>query len=257
MGGENFFLFILFFLVAAFYSSVGFGGGSSYLAILSLFLTEFYEIRTIALLCNVLVVSSNILLFRKENILDLKSASGFVVLSIPLAFLGANFSLKESTFFILLGSSLVLAAIAMFIQIFINKQQIYLKRGKNSKLVNLISGGMAGLLSGTVGIGGGIFLSPYLNLTKWGTSKQIAAISSFFILVNSLSGITGLVISNQFSLDLIFVLPLLIAVFLGGQLGLRISLKSLSIDKVKSLTALLVLYVGIRILLMNIWGVKI
>jgi uncharacterized membrane protein YfcA len=108
-----------------------------------------------------------------------------------------------------------------------------------------------GLLSGLVGIGGGIFLAPVLNHMKWDKSIKIAALASFFILVNSVSGIAGLLTTGTFELPLVEGIGLAFAVFIGGQIGIRLSLNKLSGKGIKMLTAILVLLVGIRVLLVN------
>ena len=102
-----------------------------------------------------------------------------------------------------------------------------------------------------VGIGGGIFLAPILNHMRWNTSIKIAALASFFILVNSISSIGGLVINDSFEFPLIEGLALMLAVFIGGQIGVRLNLNKLTGMSIKVITAILVLIVGLRILLTN------
>ncbi|UWX55997.1 TSUP family transporter [Maribacter litopenaei] len=106
-----------------------------------------------------------------------------------------------------------------------------------------------------VGIGGGIFRAPILNHLRWDKAIKIAALASFFILVNSVSGLFGLLSSNSLSLPLVETLCLALTVLLGGQLGIRISLKRLSANGIKRVTALLILIVGIRVLLVNGLGI--
>lgn len=243
-------LCIGFFIVATLYSSVGFGGGSSYLALLTLFLTGFFEIRSIALICNLAVVSGSTFLYFKHGHVKLRDFLPFVIASIPLAFLGASFRLSEHVFFIILGCSLILSAIFLSWQTFTtqfksNEVKIY------PKYLSYILGGGIGLLSGLVGIGGGIFLAPVLNHMKWNMAIKIAALSSFFILVNSLSGLGGLLIGGTLELPWVETIALVVTVFLGGQLGIRISLKRLSPKAIKRITALLVFVVGVRVLLVN------
>ncbi|MFK5974782.1 MAG: sulfite exporter TauE/SafE family protein [Flavobacteriaceae bacterium] len=239
-----------FFIVAALYSSVGFGGGSSYLALLTLFLTSFFAMRSIALICNLAVVSGSTFLYFKHGHATLKDFLPFVVASIPLAFLGASFRLSEDVFFSILGCSLILSAI------FLAWQTLSVQYRSNQvksypKYLSYILGGAIGLLSGLVGIGGGIFLAPMLNHLQWNTAIKIAALSSFFILVNSLSGLGGLIKGGTLELPWVETIALVATVFLGGQLGIRISLKRLSSKAIKRVTALLVFVVGIRVLVVN------
>ena len=144
---------------------------------------------------------------------------------------------------------MVVAAFALLIQTFKLKSNYSLE--KYPKIVVYVLGGIIGLLSGLVGIGGGIFLAPILNQLKWDKPLVIASLASFFILVNSISGIGGLLLSNTFKLAWPETIALLLAVFIGGQIGTRLSLKRLSAKRIRILTAFLVLFVGIRVLLTN------
>jgi hypothetical protein len=243
-------LCIGFFVVATLYSAVGFGGGSSYLALLTLFLVSFFAIRSIALVCNLVVVSSSTYLYFKHGHARLKDFLPFVITSIPMAFLGASFRLKEDIFFIILGTALIFSSIFLAWQTFSIKSR-EVNNNPQPKYLGYLIGGGIGLLSGLVGIGGGIFLAPILNHINWDKSVKIAALASFFILVNSISGLGGLVWSNTLELPLIETLVLVVTVFLGGQLGIRISLRKLSAKGIKRITAILVFVVGVRVLLVN------
>ncbi len=248
---DNFILLCFgFFVVATLYSSVGFGGGSSYLALLALFLTEFYAIRSIALLCNLVVVSGSCFLYYKKGLFEIKKFLPFVITSIPLSFLGASFRLKEHVFFIILGITLIVSSVALVVQTLRNRGQSEPHR-KYPVFVNYLLGGAIGFLAGLVGIGGGIFLAPVLNHLRWEKSLTIAALTSFFILVNSISGLGGLVVNDTFQVPVLYALGLMFVVLLGGQLGARITLRKLSGNGIKRLTALLVFSVGIRVLLVN------
>ena len=246
---ENLILLCLgFFVVATLYSSVGFGGGSSYLALLALFLTGFFAIRSVALICNLVVVSGSTYLYFKNGHAKFKDFLPFIAASIPFAFIGASFRLQEHVFFILLGVSLVVSAIFLAWQTFSTSRSDEQMK-TYPKYMNYLLGGFIGLLSGLVGIGGGIFLAPILNHLRWDKSIKIAALASFFILVNSISGLVGLVQGDMLNLPWKETIALVISVLIGGQLGIRLSLKRFTPNGIKRVTALLVLVVGIRILI--------
>ena len=163
MANDLLVLIPIFFLIAMVYSSAGFGGGSSYLAILSLFSFEFTTIRIVALLCNIAVVTGSAWIFYQKGYLKIRQILPLVLLSIPFAFLGGQIKISQDGFFILLGSTLLAASLLMMISK--PKKTIHLPR-----LSNAIIGGSIGFLSGVVGIGGGIFLSPLLYLSRWALS---------------------------------------------------------------------------------------
>ena len=239
-----------FLVIATLYSSVGFGGGSSYLALLALVFVSFFAIRSTALICNLVVVSGSSYLYWKKGHLDFKKFLPFIIASIPMAFLGARFRLSENTFFIILGASLIISALALILQTLKLKKSHEINPNYPPWVTYALGAGI-GLLSGLVGIGGGIFLAPILNHMKWDKSIKIAALASFFILVNSISGIGGLITKGTFELPLVEAIGLVVAVFIGGQIGIRLSLSRLSGNGIKVVTSILVLIVGIRVLLVN------
>lgn len=237
-----------FFLIAALYSSVGFGGGSSYLALLALCIPDFLQIKTAALLCNLIVVSTGSYLYWKEGLFDKKKFFPLAICSVPAAFLGATIHLTQKSFFVFLGLVLALSGILLIAQLFIKGAEKPVV-SNNSWPVNLGLGSGTGFLSGLVGIGGGILLSPILNLLKWDSAKKIAALASFFILVNSIAGLLGQAFSGNFHVQFPLLLLLLLAVFCGGQLGTRLSLRLLKPELVRGLTGVLVSYIGVKLVL--------
>ena len=243
----------IFFFIALFYSSVGFGGGSSYLAILSLVITDFYEIRSTALILNICVVTIGTIVYIKNGVLKPKLLWPFFILSIPMAYLGALIELSQNAFFLFLGSALLLAGIFMLLKFVQSK----LESVEFSTSKKVFLGGSIGLLSGISGIGGGIFLSPVLNLLKWKDSRVIASLASVFILVNSLAGLVGLNVAGTFRLDYDLILKLIIAVILGGSLGSYLSSKKFNLKILGILTAVLVFYVGLKLILDHGFGIQI
>jgi uncharacterized membrane protein YfcA len=239
-------IIILFFTVAILYSSVGFGGGSSYLAILALTGIAFTQIRATALLCNIVVVFGNVYLFYRQKEIDWKKIIPIVICSVPFAFLGGYLKINQQFFFILLGFTLLFAAITMWV----SKRIVSSEENNDSSkpLKNGLYGGFIGFVSGMVGIGGGIFLAPLLHLTNWDTPKKIAATASFFILVNSLAGLAGQYSNPDFYIDWNLTSILLVNVFLGAQIGRRMSNNYFTPIQLKKTTALLIAFVSVRIL---------
>lgn len=244
---SNWEIISLFFLVAVLYSSVGFGGGSSYLAVLALTSLAFTHIRAIALLCNIVVVSGGTYIYIKNKLFNWRKIIPLVVMSVPMAFIGGYLKISQTFFFILLGITLLIAAIFMWTSKYISKKSEHLNF-KKSITKDVSYGGGIGFISGMVGIGGGIFLAPLLHLTKWDTPKRIAATSSFFILVNSIAGLAGQYLNPSFSIEPTITLILMFTVLIGGQIGSRLSVQFISPIKLKKGTALLIAFVSIRIL---------
>lgn len=248
-------LIILFFFIAAIYASAGFGGGSSYLAAMALAGVGMDTMRPAALLCNIVVVAGGTWIFWNKGFLNFRKILPLCAASIPLAFLGGLTPLKEKTFFLLLGVCLVVSALLMMFQKSGTAEASSSETSSSdssSPALSAVMGGSIGYLSGVVGIGGGIFLSPLLHLLRWDAPKNIAATASFFILVNSVFGLAGQFSSGRFQIDAAFVLPLLLAVLLGGQVGSRLSVFQFRQTHVRWLTAVLVLYAGVNILSKNI-----
>ncbi|QTD38066.1 sulfite exporter TauE/SafE family protein [Polaribacter batillariae] len=243
----NWYIILLFFAVAILYASVGFGGGSSYLAILALTGVAFTQIRATALLCNIVVVSGNVFLYYQHKKIEVKKIAPLVLTSIPLAYVGGFLKISQQFFFILLGITLLFAAISMWISKRIVSSKEHIKKQNLAK--NASFGGIIGFVSGMVGIGGGIFLAPLLHLTNWNTPKKIAATASFFILVNSISGLLGQYSNPDFYIDWNLTSALLITVFIGGQIGNRLSNTYFTPIQLKKATAILIAFVSIRILM--------
>ena len=237
---------LLFFIVAVLYSSVGFGGGSSYLAILAMTGIVFTQTRSTSLLCNIVVVTGNVFLFYRAGLYHWKKVIPLITLSVPLSFLGGYLRISQTFFFILLGFTLLFAAITMWVS-----KRIVNQTNPEEKInikANAAYGGIIGFVSGMVGIGGGIFLAPLLHIANWDIPKKIAATASLFILVNSIGGLLGQYYNPDFYINWKLTSVLLVTVFIGGQIGSRLSNRFFSPIQLKRATAILIAFVSIRIL---------
>ena len=236
---------LAFFAVAVAYASVGFGGGSSYLALLALVGLPHDTIPQTALVCNLIVTAGGVWHFHRAGHLDARRALPFVTLSIPLAYLGGRIPIGRELFALLLGVSLLAAAVRMLIP----SARFARPRGlgvREAWAAGVPLGGALGFLSGLVGIGGGIFLAPIVILAGWASAKQAAGLASLFILVNSAAGLAGQMHKGA-HLEWM-VVPLAVAALLGGQIGSRLGAHRLPQMGVQRLLAGLILLVSLRIL---------
>ena len=237
-----------FFGTALLYASVGFGGGSTYNALLSLAGFDYRLLPIVSLCCNVVVVTGGTIRFARAGVLPWRRALTLSLIAAPLAFLGGLTPIREATFLLLLGLSLIAAGFALFVP---RAPDAQTKPAAAARWMGFAAAPL-GYLAGLVGIGGGIFLAPLLHLTRWAGTRQIAATASLFILINSLAGLTGQLAKNgpeYFADALTPALPLLVAVVLGGQLGSLLALRWLPERVIRWLTAALTIWAGSRLLL--------
>lgn len=237
-------LSILFFIIALLYSLVGFGGGSSYTALLSSFNVPFELIPIISLTCNLIVVSSGCWFYFKKGLIDKNLLFPFIFASTPMAYIGGQFPISEKYFFIILSLTLILSGVRL----------LFIKAKENNAIktphlyIKVIVGLILGFVSGLVGIGGGIFLSPLIINMGWATSKFAASTASFFIFINSIAGLAGQLLKQdtiEVNNDYVW---LFLAVFIGGQVGSRLTTHNkVSLKFVQTATGVLVLMVGVRV----------
>ena len=238
-------LSILFFITAISYSSVGFGGGSTYLALLLIWGVPYTIFPIIALSCNIIVVSGNCFNYIRAGNLNLKLLTPYLIGSIPLAFLGGSLPIDKKIFEIILFLVLSVAGLLLLLNFkyYDDKKETY----KNIPYsISIIIGGILGLISGIVGIGGGIFLSPILFLLKVARPKHIVTSASLFILINSMFGIIGQLTKGLAFSGVQEYFYLLIAVLFGGQIGNYLNLKIFPTRILALITSALVLFVAIR-----------
>lgn len=240
-------LHLFFLFISLVYSTVGFGGGSSYLAILSLTPLPVSQIKLLALVCNIGVVSVNLLKMRKGLIEEMKPLFWFLFLALPFAFLGGKVILQESGFRILGAVFLLLSGLALLLEKLWNRSRLNIPQSA----LGVISASIA-FFSGLIGIGGGIFLSPLLYLNKNSKPWNVPLFTSLYIFLNSCLALLGL-LSNSFSSNYFpdishrfLFLPLV--VLLGTYLGNYHFRPILNRQKIKQLTAILILIIGCKMI---------
>ena len=238
-------LSILFFVTAILYSSVGFGGGSAYLALLLISGVPYFIFPILALSCNIIVVSGNCFNYIRAGNLNLRLLIPYLIGSMPLAFIGGSLPIEKKLFEILLFLVLTIAGILLLLNFrsYDDKEESY---RKIPIIISILIGGILGFISGVVGIGGGIFLSPILFLIKAGRPKHIVTTASLFILINSLLGIIGQLTKNVVISEIPNYWFLLLAVLVGGQVGNFLNLKIFPTRILALVTSCLVLFVAIR-----------
>ena len=239
-------LAILFLITAILYSSVGFGGGSTYLALLLIWGVPYLMFPVIALSCNIIVVSGNCYNYIRAGNLNLRLLIPYLIGSIPMAYVGGSLPIDKRLFEILLF--LVLAAAGTLL---LSNFKFYDDKEENYRKIpitlSILIGAALGFFSGVVGIGGGIFLSPILFLVRAGRPKHIVTVASLFILINSISGIIGQLTKNDVLTEVQNYWYLLATVLIGGQVGNFLNLKIFPTRVLAMLTGILVIFVAIRI----------
>ncbi len=243
-------LALAFLLTAALYAAVGFGGGSTYIALLALAGTDYRLLPVVALTCNIIVVAGGTWRFQAAGVIPWRKIWPILLLSVPAAWLGGRIPIAENLFLWLLGLSLLAAGLLLLLPAESKVTQSD-GAGSHRPWFAPLSGAGIGFLSGLVGIGGGIFLAPLLLLTGWASPRVVAATASVYILVNSLAGVTGQLMKSGTGPNMAALgdyWPLFAAVLIGGQVGSLMASKKLPQGRIRQLTALLILFVAIRLL---------
>ncbi len=236
-----------FFGTALLYASVGYGGGSTYNALLALSGTDYRLLPAIALACNIVVVAGGTVRFARAGITPWRGALVLTAIAAPAAFLGGVIPIGKEAFMTILGVALVLTALTLLLPV----ADAAGEPARGTRWMPVLSLPI-GFLAGLVGIGGGIFLAPLLHLTRWSNARAIAATASLFILVNSLFGLAGQLLKgglDRLGAAVTLGLPLLVAVAIGGQIGSHLAARVLPPKGIRWLTAVLTAWVGARLLL--------
>ena len=241
------FVFLLFglFFIAVLYSSVGHGGASGYLAVLSLTSYGMLEsdwLKQHAWVLNVFVAGLAFVYYQKAGFHNIKTTLPFILASIPMAFIGGYISLDDFYYDILLSLVLLWAAWKLMDK----NQYKSIKEGDLNFKKALPWGGGIGFFSGMIGVGGGIFLSPILLLKGWATPKTAAATSALFIWVNSLSGLMGSTFAGNLDIDLEIIPYFIGSVLLGGLMGSYYGSKIANEHSVKKILVVVLIIAGLK-----------
>ena len=239
---ENLLFGIILLITSFLYSSIGHGGASGYLALMALFSYPTFLMKPTALLFNIFVAGISFLFFKKANHFKWKLFYPFAITSIPFSFLGGLIKIDTSLYKQILGIFLLIAVLRILLPI-----KNGTKHFKHSILLSLLIGAIIGLFSGMIGIGGGIILSPIIILLGLGNLKETAAVSALFILVNSIAGLTGLVInSGEVFLQSFYILPFVIV---GGILGAVYGSRRFNFKTLNYILTLILFFAGIKLFL--------
>ena len=237
----------LFFAASVLYSSVGHGGASGYLAAMGLFGIAPAVMRPTALVMNIAVASISLYKFSRSSGFDWRLFWPFAITAVPMAFVGGRIQLPVLWFGVLVGCVLLFSAIRLFIETIVSKQRVRTIVGPPPIAFALVLGAAIGLLSGLTGVGGGIFLSPLLVLTGWATVRQSAAPTAAFVLINSISGLLGL-LSRQPTLP--DALPYWVAaVIVGGLIGATYGSRRLGNNAMRQALAVVLVIAGAKMIL--------
>jgi uncharacterized membrane protein YfcA len=235
-------LCILIFVAAILYSAVGHGGASGYLAAMAIFGVAPFVMKPVGLVLNLLVSGIASIRFYRARYFSWSIFLPFAIPAIPFAYLGGALQIHSNTYKIIAGIVLLFSAFHFVIT---SKKEETAIRKIPIFLAVLCGMGM-GFLSGIVGVGGGIFLSPLLLFLGWATPKQTSGISALFIFVNSLSGLLGHISSVQM---LPSYLPYLaVSAIAGGLIGSKLGTKRLNKTMIKRMLAVVLLIAGLKLI---------
>jgi uncharacterized protein len=242
----------LFALTALVYASVGFAGGSTYTALLVLAGVSLALVPVISLACNIVVATGGVIRFARAGHIAWQRIWPMLLVSVPLAWIGGRLPVDQDLFVMLLGGSLAVAGLLLILGPDHSATRAPVDPRRGAGLLAIAVAAPLGLLSGLVGIGGGIFLAPVLHLMGWDSARRIAGTAALFILVNSIAGIAGQFAKLNDAELVSHALdwwPLVVAVLIGGQVGSVLGVKYFPQGMIRRVTGAVVLFAAGRLLL--------
>lgn len=243
MTSETIIFYLILLMISFLYSSVGQGGASGYLALMAFFSFAPEKMRQTALILSFFVSLTTFIKFYSRGYFQLRLFLPFAITSIPAAFLGGMLVVDTDLYNKVLGTLLLLSVLKILG--FYPKSQLPIK--KSNVLLSLFIGFAVGFISGLIGFGGGIILSPIILLMHWADSKHAAAVSSLFIIVNSISGLAG-IFSEGINLNY-EILFLVITAFTGGLAGSFFGSKKFSNEMLNEILALVIFIASLKLLI--------
>ncbi len=233
---------MLLFIVAFLYASVGHGGASGYLALMAVFSYTAAVMRPTALILNLFVSAVAFFQYYRSGYFRWNLFWPFAIASVPAAFIGGMITIDEGIYKKILAVFLLISVVRL---IGLNFQTSYILK-KQNLLASILIGMLIGFLSGMIGIGGGIILSPLLLLFHWADMKETAAVSALFIFVNSAAGLAGL-LYDKFNFDL-SLLPLIIIAFAGGSAGAYLGANKFKISGLRYILSGVLVIAAVKLL---------
>lgn len=245
----------LFLVIALVYAGAGLGGGSAYVAVLALMGLPQARVAQTALVCNLIVTAGGIWHLRRGGHLDFGFVLPFIVLSVPMAYIGGMIRVERGLFLFIAGAALLVAGGRMLLandwfarHAAASDPVERARRARRAWITGPPIGAALGLLAGVLGLGGGIFLAPVLLLAGWAGAQETAAVTSVFVFVNSAAGLAGHV-HGGFLADPMLI-PLGVAVLIGGQIGSRFASYRPTGVGVRRMLAAVIVVISVRLL----WG---
>jgi uncharacterized membrane protein YfcA len=234
--------FFLFFIIAVLYSSVGHAGASGYLAIMGLLSFAPQSIKPTTLILNVVVALIASVKFIRSDYFDKHVFLSFIITALPMAFLGGYISLSPQYFKLFAGLFLIVSALLLVLRQYFKPQTTAIT--KMPFYWGLILGAVIGLISGLIGVGGGIFLSPIIIMANWTTVKNASGVAALFILCNSLAGLAGHITAlHKIDYNIFYWI---IAVIIGGSIGAYLGTNKLNNRTIIGCLFLVLLSAGLK-----------